>query len=67
VGPILPIDPYQLGQQVKDYIHHFYIDPMNYIPKSRSIYYQYQLQDALRPAYFEQCKAVLEKIFNSDS
>jgi len=36
---------------------------MNYIPKSKPIYYQHQLQAALRPAYFEQCKAVLEKIF----
>ncbi|HEX9973755.1 MAG TPA: radical SAM protein [bacterium] len=64
VGPILPMDAHQLAQQVKDYIHHYYIDCMNYIPKSRSIYNQHQLQNALRPEYFEQCKAVLEKVFN---
>ncbi|MCU0645350.1 MAG: radical SAM protein [bacterium] len=64
VGPILPMDPNQLGNLVKDFIHYYYIDLMNYIAKSRTIYYQYQLQDALRPAYFEQCKAVLENIFN---
>ncbi len=63
VGPMLPMDPYSLGQQVKDYIHYYYLDPMNYIQKSRSTYCQYQLQYALRPEYFEQCKAVLEKIF----
>lgn len=67
VGPILPMNPSQLAQQVKDFIHHYHIDLMNYIPKSRNIYYQHQLQDALRPEYFEQCKAVLQQIFNGGS
>jgi DNA repair photolyase len=64
VGPILPMDAHQLAQKVKDYIQHYYIDPMNYLPKSRHIYNQNQLQYALRPEYFKQCKAVLEQIFN---
>lgn len=67
VGPMLPMDAYQLGTQVKDFIHHYYIDPMNYISKSRAIYYHHQLQNALRPDYFEQCRAVLELIFNAAS
>lgn len=67
VGPILPMDPYQLAQQVKDYIHHYYIDGMNYISKSRAIYYKHQLQATLRPDYFEQCQTVLERIFNGGS
>jgi DNA repair photolyase len=67
VGPILPMDPYQLAMQVKDFIHYYYIDSMNYISKSRSIYYQHHLQSALRPEYFEQCRAVLERIFNDGS
>ncbi len=66
VGPILPMDPYQLGHQLKDYIHHYYIDCMNYIPKSRSIYYRHQLQAALRTGYFEQCRTILEKVFNDN-
>lgn len=67
VGPILPMDPCSLGQQVKDYIHHYYIDPMNYISKSRNIYLQHELQHALHPEYFEQCRSILEKIFNDGS
>jgi len=64
VGPILPMDPHQLAMQVKDFIHHYYIDPMNYISKNRGIYYQHQFQYALSPSYFEQCRSILEKIFN---
>ena len=67
VGPMLPMDPHLLGQQVKDYIHHAYIDPMNYIAKSRSIYNQYHLQYALKSEYFERCKLVLQNIFTDGS
>jgi DNA repair photolyase len=67
VGPILPMDHYHLAQKVKDHIHHYYIDCMNYISKSRSIYYKHQLQAALSPEYFENCRAVMERIFNGGS
>lgn len=64
IGPTLPMNPETLGQQVKNYIHHYYIDPMNYIQKSRGLYLRHQLGDALRPVYFDNCRAVLEQIFN---
>lgn len=67
VGPMLPMNPQNLAIQIKDFIHHYYIDSMNYISKSRAIYYHHQLQYALRPEYFEQCRAALEHLFNAAS
>ncbi|MDZ7263060.1 MAG: radical SAM protein [candidate division KSB1 bacterium] len=66
IGPVLPMDPVHLGNLVKDCIHYHYIDPMNYIHKSRSIYQRHRLGEALRPAYFENCRAILEQLLNCD-
>lgn len=64
IGPMLPMDPYRLAVQLKDFIDYFILDKMNYVAKSRDMYYRYDFNDALRPDYFDRCRTVLTEIFH---
>lgn len=66
IGPILPMDPQRLARQVKNFIDHYCSDSMNYLGKSRSIYQCHGWEYALRPAYFDHCRAVLEQVFSDN-
>jgi DNA repair photolyase len=66
IGPILPMDPQRLGRQVKKYIDRYSIDSMNYRWKSQSIYQRHGLEYALGPAYFDNCRTVLEQVFSDN-
>ncbi|MDZ7331024.1 MAG: radical SAM protein [candidate division KSB1 bacterium] len=66
IGPILPMDPYRLAGQVKDFIDFYFIDPMNYVAKSRNIYYQHHLEYALQPDYVAECQSALKQVFTAD-
>lgn len=66
IGPILPMDPFHLAGQIKDFIDFYLIDPMNYVAKSRSIYYQHHLEYALQPNYIAECQSALKQVFSAD-
>lgn len=66
IGPILPMDPYRLAGQIKDFIDFYLIDPMNYVAKSGNIYYQHHLEYALQPNYVAECQSALQRVFSAD-
>lgn len=64
IGPILPMDPQRLVQQVQKCIDYYSSDSTNCLGQSRSIYQSPGWESALRPAYFENCRTVLEQVFS---
>ncbi len=66
IGPMLPMDPYRLAAQIKNFIDFYFIDPMNYVAKSKHIYHQHRLTYALQPAFIQECQAALNQLLSAD-
>ncbi|MCL4492507.1 MAG: radical SAM protein [Nitrospirae bacterium] len=43
IGPVLPMDPERLAQEIRPYVHRVLIDRMNYVSKTRGIYTRFGL------------------------
>lgn len=47
VGPLLPMDPCRLGEQIRDCCEYVYIDRMNYVSKTAGLYRELGLSEWL--------------------
>jgi len=63
VGPLLPMDPARLVEEVGDAAGEVLIDRLNYPDKVKSLYRRAGLERYLEDDYFERCAAALEEGF----
>jgi DNA repair photolyase len=63
IGPMLPMSPEKLGDQLAHIIDSAILDRMNYVNKTQGLYRQHKLEYALTESYFSQTSEVLENIF----
>ncbi len=63
VGPLLPMDPQALFNQVFPYVDHILIDALNYREKVRNIFHQHHWEYALTDEFADRTAAQLTALF----
>ena len=63
IGPMLPMNPKRLAEQLANAVDYVLIDKMNYSWKTRRLYEEHSLEYALEPEYFAWAKLELELTF----
>jgi DNA repair photolyase len=61
IGPLLPMNPERLAEQIKSYAGYVFIDRMNYLSKTRGIYRNLGLDKWLDRGYVDTVKTRLRK------
>jgi len=63
IGPLLPLIPEVLCEKLAEYVDYVFIDRMNYITKTRSLYKKYKFEKWLNREYQDNIVARLKKGF----
>lgn len=62
VGPLLPMNPEKVAERIKPAAEYVYIDNMNYLKKTISLYSRLGKREWLEPDFAEKVKIRLEKV-----
>ena len=66
IGPVLPLHPDELLRSIRPYVHHVFIDRMNYASKTTALYRQMGLEQWLSGDFLEETLRSLREGFSPE-